>query len=46
MVRNLPDEILHLICDQITGPESFSTLYQCAISSRRLAVPALKALYQ
>lgn len=47
MNLELPDDILHLICDQIRLlPDSSATLYNCAVSGKRLAPIALSNLYR
>ncbi|KAI8936895.1 hypothetical protein NX059_006127 [Plenodomus lindquistii] len=42
----LPDDILHLLCEELAAQEQFDTLFNCACSSRILAVPALTHLYR
>ncbi|KAF2644847.1 hypothetical protein P280DRAFT_466111 [Massarina eburnea CBS 473.64] len=42
----LPDDILHLLCENLAEQEQFDTLFNCACSSRALAVPALTNLYR
>jgi len=42
----LPDDILHLLCEQLADQEQFDTLFNCATASRALAVPALTHLYR
>jgi len=42
----LPDDILHLLCEELADQEEFATLFNCACSSRVLAVPALTHLYR
>ncbi|KAA8615465.1 hypothetical protein PtrSN002B_001560 [Pyrenophora tritici-repentis] len=42
----LPDDILHLLCEELANQEQFDTLFNCACSSRALAVPALTHLYK
>jgi hypothetical protein len=46
MSRALPDDVLHLICDQLGQQRDFHTLYLCARSSKQLAIPALSSLYR
>lgn len=52
MPVELPDDILHMVCDAIAdervddAQKAFDTLYACAVSSKRLAVPALTTLYK
>ena len=42
----LPDDILHLLCAELAEQRDFDTLYACSVSSKRLAIPALTALYR
>lgn len=42
----LPDEILSLICQELGQEREFGTLYNCALSVKSLADPALRTLYQ
>ncbi|KAF1947825.1 hypothetical protein EJ02DRAFT_300615, partial [Clathrospora elynae] len=42
----LPDDILHLLCEELANQEQFDTLFNCACASRALAVPALTHLYR
>ncbi|EUC37093.1 hypothetical protein COCCADRAFT_86323 [Bipolaris zeicola 26-R-13] len=42
----LPDDILHLLCEELASQEQFDTLFNCACASRALAVPALTQLYK
>lgn len=42
----LPDDILHLLCEELANQEQFDTLFNCACTSRALAVPALTHLYK
>ncbi|KAF2225586.1 hypothetical protein BDZ85DRAFT_68484 [Elsinoe ampelina] len=37
MAMDLPNDLLHLICDELAEQSDFSTLYRCAISSSTLA---------
>ncbi|KAF2687022.1 hypothetical protein K458DRAFT_385844 [Lentithecium fluviatile CBS 122367] len=46
MSQALPDDILHLLCEQLAEQEQFDTLFNCATTSRALAVPALTHLYR
>jgi hypothetical protein len=46
MAVALSDDVFHLICEQLWHQRDFHTLYNCAITSRRLAVPALQELYR
>jgi hypothetical protein len=42
----LPDDILHLLCEQLADQEHFDTLFNCAVASRAFATPALSHLYR
>ncbi|MCJ1306670.1 hypothetical protein MMC25_000313 [Agyrium rufum] len=42
----LPDDILHLICDQLWLMRDFNTLYSCALVSRSFALLAVAKLYR
>ncbi len=42
----LPDDILHLICFELSHQRDFNTLFQCAIAGKALATPALANLYR
>lgn len=42
----LSDDIYHLICDQLWYGRDFNTLYNCILSGKRLAAPALANLYR
>lgn len=42
----LPDDILHLLCEELANQEQFDTLFNCACASRALAIPALTHLYK
>lgn len=46
MVISLPVDVLHLICEQLWHQRDFNTLFNCALSSRQLAIPALANLYR
>lgn len=46
MQPSLPDEILDMICRELGRDRDFGSLYRCALSSRSLADPALRTLYQ
>jgi hypothetical protein len=46
MAPDLPDDILHLLCEELAAQDQFDTLFNCACSSRVLAVPALTHLYR
>ncbi|KAF2748035.1 hypothetical protein M011DRAFT_476664 [Sporormia fimetaria CBS 119925] len=42
----VPDDILHLICEELAAQEQFDTLFNCACASSSFAVPALTHLYR
>lgn len=42
----LPDDILHVLCEELASQDQFDTLFNCACASRTLAVPALTHLYR
>ncbi|KAH8732370.1 hypothetical protein GQ44DRAFT_180311 [Phaeosphaeriaceae sp. PMI808] len=42
----LPDDILHVLCEELANQDEFDTLFNCACSSRVLAVPALTHMYR
>jgi hypothetical protein len=42
----LPDDILHVLCEELASQDQFDTLFNCACASRVLAVPALTHLYR
>lgn len=42
----LPDDILHLLCEELASQDQFDTLFNCACANRILAVPALTHLYR
>ncbi|KZM18273.1 hypothetical protein ST47_g10563 [Ascochyta rabiei] len=46
MAPALPDDILHVLCEELAGLRQFDTLFNCACASRVLAVPALTNLYR
>ncbi|KZF22749.1 hypothetical protein L228DRAFT_260889 [Xylona heveae TC161] len=46
MTITLPDDVLHLICEELWLQRDFNTLFQCAVSSKVLAAPALASLYR
>ncbi|KAF2473334.1 uncharacterized protein BDR25DRAFT_218390, partial [Lindgomyces ingoldianus] len=46
MTPTLPDDILHLLCEELAHQENFDTLFSCACSSKGLATPALTNLYR
>lgn len=42
----IPDDVLHIICEQIAKDQDFATLFNCVLTGRRLAEPAIKQLYR
>ena len=46
MAALLPDDILHIICDQLWEQRDFDTLYRCTCAGKQLAVPALASIYR
>lgn len=46
MAIALPDDILYLICTQIWESRDFNTLFNCALTGKQLAVPALSHIYR
>lgn len=42
----LPDDILHLLCEELVDQREFGTLFNCCCVSKSLAVPALAGLYR
>ncbi|KAF1978338.1 hypothetical protein BU23DRAFT_498272 [Bimuria novae-zelandiae CBS 107.79] len=46
MAPALPDDILHVLCEQLGDNEQFDALFNCACASRSLAVPALTNMYR
>jgi hypothetical protein len=46
MVPAIPDDILHLICEELGRKRDFGTLFTCATVNRNLAVAALSYLYR
>ena len=46
MAALLPDDILHIICEQLWEQRDFDTLYRCTCSGKQLAVPALASIYR
>ena len=46
MATSLPDDLLHMVCDQLWEQRDFDTLYHCACSGKQLAIPALASIYR
>lgn len=45
-IPDLPDDILHLICEQLGAQGEFASLFRCALAGSRFCEPALKTLYR
>lgn len=46
MITELPDDILHVLCTELSHRQDFDTLFNCAVTSKRFAIPALTSLYR
>lgn len=46
MAPALPDDIIFMVCSQLLLQKDFDTLFQCIVSSRKLAIPAATHLYR
>lgn len=46
MALSLPGDVLYVILDFLKAERDYNTIFQCAMSSRWLAKPALSVLYQ
>lgn len=46
MASSLPDDLLHMICEQLWEQRDFDTLYHCTRAGKQLAVPALASIYR
>ncbi|KAF1982237.1 hypothetical protein K402DRAFT_397678 [Aulographum hederae CBS 113979] len=46
MIPLLPDDILHVLCDELAARRDYDTLFNCCSASKGLASPALTALYR
>lgn len=43
----LPPDVLHLLCDELSSRNDFSSLYNCLVSSKQVASSgAINALYR
>lgn len=42
----LPDELFSIMCQHLGQDRDFGTLYNCALSAKSLADPALRTMYQ
>ena len=46
MSVTLPQDILHLLCEELARQRDFDTLFNCATANQEFAVPALTHLYR
>lgn len=46
MASDLPEDVLHLICEELKNRDDFATLYSCAIAGKVLAPIAISHLYR
>lgn len=46
MANSLPNDILFIVCSQLSQQRDFHTLLQCALTGKQLATPALTLLYR
>ncbi|QDS75671.1 hypothetical protein FKW77_007479 [Venturia effusa] len=46
MKPRLPDDILHLLCEELVERRDFGTLFSCCCVAKSLAMPALAGLYR
>lgn len=46
MPLDVPEDILHIVCEKLADAKDFDTLFQCALTAKRFAVPALTNLYR
>lgn len=46
MKPRLPDDILHMLCEELVDQRDFGTLFNCCCVAKSLAVPALAGLYR
>jgi hypothetical protein len=45
-MRDLPTDILYLVCEELANRQDFGTLFNCAVSSKSLVTPALLWMYR
>ncbi len=45
-MRDLPADVLFLICEELAIRQDFGTLFNCAVSSKSLVTPALLWVYR
>ena len=46
MAPKLPDDVLHIVCYYAWQERDFDTLFNCALSSKGLALSAIPRLYR
>ncbi|GME58462.1 hypothetical protein GTA08_BOTSDO05852 [Neofusicoccum parvum] len=46
MPLEVPEDIMHVLCEKLADAKDFDTLFQCALTAKRFAVPALTNLYR
>ena len=46
MANSLPNDVLFIVCSQLSQQRDFHTLLQCALTGKQLANPALTLLYR
>lgn len=46
MPLDVPEDVLYVLCDRLAEVKDFDTLFQCTLSGKRFAVPALTTLYR
>lgn len=46
MPLDVPEDVLYVLCDRLAEAKDFDTLFQCALTGKRFAVPALTTLYR
>lgn len=46
MPLEVPEDVLYILCDKLADAKDFDTLFQCALTAKRFAVPALTTLYR
>ncbi|KAL0264198.1 hypothetical protein SLS55_000144 [Diplodia seriata] len=46
MPLEVPEDVLYILCDKLADAKDFDTLFQCALTAKRFAVPALTNLYR
>jgi hypothetical protein len=45
-MKDLPADVLYLVCEELANRQDFGTLFNCAMSSKSLAIPALLWMYR